>query len=61
MKSPDFLRIIPSNETAKLAFNELLDRRKGEKFSPHHIQYMVETGKGPLRKIVNYQAIESDR
>ena len=55
-KSPEFLRIIPSNETAKLAFSELLDRQKAEQLSPHHFQYMVEKGKGPLRKRINYQA-----
>ena len=28
---------------------------KAEKLSPHHFHYMVETGKGPLRKTVNYK------
>ena len=55
-KSPDFLYLIPSNETAKLAFSELLDQKKAEKLSPHHFQYMVDTGRGPLRKAINYQA-----
>ena len=34
MKSPDFLRLIPSNETAKLAFTELLDRKKSRETQP---------------------------
>ena len=59
-KSPDFLRIIPSNTKAKRAFSELLDRKKAETLSPHHIQYMVDSGKGPLRKIVNYPARSGD-
>ena len=56
IRSPDFLRLVPSNEAAKLAFSELLDRKKAEELSPHHFQYMVEKGKGPLRKTINYQA-----
>ena len=54
--SPDFLYLIPSNDTAKLAFSELLDRKKAEKLSPHHFQYMVDTGRGPLHKAINYHA-----
>ena len=56
IESPDFLYLIPTNETAKLAFSELLDQKKAQKLSPHHFQYIVETGKGPLHKTVNYQA-----
>ena len=56
MESPDFLRIIPSNIKAKRAFSELIDRKKAKKLSLHHIQYMFETGVGPLRKPINYQA-----
>ena len=56
IKSPDFLRLIPHNERAKLAFSELLNQVEAKKLSPHHLQYMEKTGRGPLRKIINYQA-----
>ena len=55
-KSPDFLRLTPSNERAKLAFSELLDQKKAGTLSEHHVQYIVDNGKGQLRKSVNYQA-----
>lgn len=54
-KSPDFLRLTPSNTKAKRAFSELLERKKGGTLSPHHAQYIVDSGKGPLRKTINYQ------
>ena len=56
IKSPDFLRLIPYNETAKLAFSELLSQIEAKKLSAHHFQYMEKTGRGPLRKTINYQA-----
>ena len=56
LKSPDFLRLIPLNSTAKLAFSELLDRKKAGTLSDHHFQYIVDSGKGPLHKTINYQA-----
>lgn len=59
-KSPDFLRLIPSNTKAKRAFSELLDRKKAETLSPHHFQYMVDSGKGPLRKTINYPTRSGD-
>nr|AUW31023.1 putative kinase [Cladonia uncialis subsp. uncialis] len=55
-KSPDFLRLIPFNETAKLAFSELLARKRAGTLSDHHGQYLVDNGKGLLRKPINYQA-----
>ena len=55
-KSPDFLRLIPFNETAKLAFSELLARKRAGTLSDHHGQYIVDNGKGPSRKPVEYQA-----
>ncbi len=54
--SPDFLRLIPLNETAKLAFSELVDRKKAGTLSEHHAQYIVDRGEGPLHKTINYQA-----
>ena len=55
MKSPDFLRLTPSNTKAKRAFSELIERKKKGTLSPHHAQYIVDSGKGPLGKIINYQ------
>ena len=55
-KSPDFLRLIPFNRTAKLAFSELLDRKIAGTLSGHHFQYIVDSGTGPLHKTINYQA-----
>ena len=55
-KSPDFLRLIPSNETAKLAFSELLARKRAGRLSDHHGRYIVDNGKGLLRKPIKYQA-----
>ena len=55
-KSPDFLRLIPFNETAKHAFSELLARKRTGTLSDHHGQYLVDNGKGPLRKPIDYQA-----
>ena len=56
LKSPDFLRLIPLNSTAKLAFSDLLNRKKAGTLSDHHSQYIVDSGRGPLRKTINYQA-----
>ena len=56
LKSPDFLRLIPLNETAKRAFSDLLIRKKAGTLSDHHSQYIVDSGQGPLRKTINYQA-----
>ena len=56
IKAPDFLRLIPSNETAKLAFSELLTRKRAGTLSDHHGQYIVDNGKGPSRKPIEYQA-----
>ena len=55
MQSPDFLRLTPSNTKAKRAFSELLEQKKEETLSPHHAQYIVDSGKGPLGKPINYQ------
>ena len=60
MKSPDFLRIIPSNTKAKRAFSELIKRKKEGTLSQHHAQYIVDTGKGPLHKPIDYQARSDD-
>ena len=54
-KSPDFLRLTPSNTKAKRAFSELLERKKDGTLSAHHAQYIVDKGKGPLGKVINYQ------
>ncbi|KAK0515782.1 hypothetical protein JMJ35_001816 [Cladonia borealis] len=48
-KSPDFLWLIPSNETAKLAFSELIVQKRAGRLSDYHGQYIVDNGKGPLR------------
>ena len=56
LKSPDFLRLIPLNETAKRALSDLLNRKKAGTLSDHHAQYIVDSGRGPLHKTINYQA-----
>ena len=59
-KSPDFLHLTPSNSKAKRAFSELLQRKKDGTLSPHHAQYIVDSGKGPLHKKIDYQARSDD-
>lgn len=54
--SPDFLRFIPCNLQAKLAFSELIDRKKANMLGEHHLQYLVDNGRGPLRKNIVHQA-----
>jgi len=55
-KSLDFLRFIPSNPKAKLAFSELVDRKKANTLGAHHAQYLVDIGRGPLSKRIVHQA-----
>ncbi len=54
--SPDFLRFIPCNAEAKLAFSEIIDRKKANMLGEHHAQYLVDNGRGPLRKNIIQQA-----
>lgn len=46
--SPDFLRIIPHNTKARLAFSELIDKNNARQIDQHHAQYLVDRGRGPL-------------
>ena len=55
-KSTDFLKIIPSNPKAKLAFSELLEQRDKGMLSDHHTQYITGTGKGLLSQGKVYRA-----
>ena len=52
----EFLQLIPLNSRAKLAFSDLLKRKKAGTLSDHHSQYIVDKGQGPLHKTINYQA-----
>ena len=58
--SPDFLRIVPCNTTAKFAFSELIERKNAEQLDIHHAQYLVQTGRGSLEKIQALQYKASD-
>ena len=42
------LRIIPSNDRAKLAFNEIMERKASGELNELHCQYLKKTGHGPL-------------
>lgn len=48
--SPDFLRIVPCNTRAKLAFSELIEKKKSHELHEHHAQHLVDCGRGPLEK-----------
>ncbi len=58
--SPDFLRIVPCNTQARLAFSELIERKNSGKLDNHHVQYLVELGRGPLEKRQALQYRSSD-
>lgn len=58
--SPDFLKIIPRNTKAKLAFSELIESRNSDKLDKHHTQFLVSTGRGPLKKRQALQHVSSD-
>lgn len=48
--SPDFLRIVPCNSRARLAFSELIDKKNSHELDEHHAQYLIDCGRGPLEK-----------
>lgn len=58
--SPDFLRIVPRNPRAKLAFSELVEKQKVGTLHDHHTQYLVTNGRGPLEKIRSLEPESSD-
>jgi hypothetical protein len=56
----DILRIIPSNERAKMAFDDLVRRKLSGTLNKHHSQYIVTTRKGPLERSTIYQSRPKD-
>lgn len=58
--SPDFLRIVTRNPRAMLAFSELVEKQELGTLDPHHAQYLVTSGRGPLEKIVSLAPESSD-
>lgn len=46
--SAEILKLVPCNDVAKSAFSRLIDHKKD--LHEHHIQFLVETGKGFLPK-----------
>ncbi|KAL9062990.1 MAG: hypothetical protein Q9161_009673 [Pseudevernia consocians] len=58
--SPDFLKIVPCNNKAKLAFSALIAKKGSPEMSEHHAQYLVSVGIGPLEKTQALQNVSSD-
>ena len=58
--TPGFLKIVPYNTKAKLAFDELITKKDLQELSEHHTQFLVSNGTGPLEKIQPLQSISSD-
>ena len=56
----DVLRIVPTNDKAKLAFDDLVKRKLDDKLSEHHAQYIVTTHKGFLETSSARQPRPSD-
>ncbi len=56
----DILRIIPSNDKAKRAFDELAERKLNNKLDSHHSQYIITTGKDSLETNIPYQSRPDD-
>lgn len=60
ISSADVIRIVPRNGRARLAFNELIERKLSGRLGEHHAQYLVATGKGPLENIESLKGGSSD-
>ncbi|KAK3174030.1 hypothetical protein OEA41_001274 [Lepraria neglecta] len=58
--SLDILKIIPSNEKAKLAFDNLVQKKLSNILDNHHSQYIVMTRKGPPERSNTHQPRPGD-
>ena len=56
----EILKIIPSNDKAKLAFNNIIGSKDQGELNGHYCQYLIKTGQAPLSGVVALQSGSDD-